>query len=182
MSNVQYDSTTVGGLKLAEHVNTALGKIDEAGTIKSLADNSTKDGALKEMLEIGYATKVVEFSVGSQTGNVSVGDTLTGGTSGAEGVLVWQNDVGSVAHMIVQKVSGTFQEGETVTGNGNGNTMTITAGTLVTAPGGGDGKYPGEVLFGAEAGSGPAVYDAIVAAMDGMSALRSSYSVLFQGG
>ena len=183
MAHVTYDRTLPSGLKLAEHVNAALALIDEAATLKQLASSMTRDGALKEMLEIGYAGKVVEVtldqSAGSSPGNVSIGGTYTGDTSGAVGKVVWQNDQGSVAEMVLEKVSGTFQLDELVTGS-NGNTAQIDV--LDLTPGGGDAKYDGEIQFGAEAGAGAALYDGIVSAMDGLTALRNEFSDLFQGG
>ena len=85
---VSYNRTLPSGLKLAEHVAAMLPRIDEAATIKALADEMIKwEGSAtnKAMLEAGYAGTVGEFTIdqsaGASGGNVSVGQVYTGDTS-----------------------------------------------------------------------------------------------------
>lgn len=182
--HVTYDAALVGGLKLAEWDNKALALVDEAATIKQLAAACTMAGTRKEMLEKGFAASIIELvinqSAGGLPGNVSIGQTLTGGTSGAVGTVLYQDDQGSVATVWLKNVTGTFQLTEIVTASTSGNTASVTS--INTSLGGSDNKFDGEVIFGAEAGSGAAVYDAIVAGTDGMTALRDKLAALFQGG
>ena len=195
MSNVKYDRTLLGGLKVAEHADSVLALLDESASIKELVGSVTKSpnavspaaGDVKEMLEIGFAAAVVECtvnqSVGGSPGNVAINDIYEGDVTGFQIKVVFQDDQGSQAHMVCRKVSGTPVEDELMTNQtSNSNTGKITVGSLVAAPGGGDGKYQGEVLFGVEAGSGAAFYDATVAAMDGLTALRDEYVKIWQGG
>lgn len=179
---LQYDRTLPTGLPLAEYANTTLNLLGEGEKIKGILNTLTRDGGLKEMLEIGYAAKVIECDFSGSSGNTSVGLACTAAPSGATGVLVWQNDLGSAGSMVILKDAGSvaFAEGDTITSNTN--TFPITSGTLVLSPGGTDNKYSGEVQVGAEAGSGGAVYDALIAVADGMTALRADASNLFQGG
>jgi len=177
---LQYDRTLPTGLPLAELADTGLDFIGEGEKLKGILNSATKDGALKEMLEIGYAATVIEFDFSGQTGNFAIGDVVTGSTSLATGTLVWQDDLGSAGSMIVKKTSGTFQE-EVITVP-NANAVTVVAGTLNLTPGGTDNKYSGEVQVGAEVGSGVDVYDELVAVADGLTALRANISNLFQGG
>lgn len=195
MSNIKYDRTLFGGLKIAEHADAVLARIDEAATLKELAGSLTKGpnstapaaGDNKKMLEIGYAAGAVECSVdqnaGTTPGNVLIGDIYKGDVTSFEMRVDSQDDQGGSSHMVCTKLVGIPVEDELMTNQvTNSATGKIIVGTLVLAPGGGDGKYQGEIAIGAEAGSGDALYDAIVAAMDGLTALRDEYVKIFQGG
>lgn len=187
--SITYDRTLPSGKKVAEHAAKVLALIDEAPTLKAIADEAIKfEGTTnKAMLELGYAAKVVEVTIdqsaGSSPGNVNIGDTYTGGTSGAAGVIAALDDAGSIAKMQLVVTSGTFEVDEIVTASGS-STNTGQIDAIEQSPGGGDGKYSGEIQFGAEAGAGPALYDAIAAIADastGLTALRDDYAKLFQG-
>ena len=49
-----------------------------------------------------------------QTGDFTVGDTLTGGTSGATGTIAYDTDSGTAGTLYLTDVSGTFQNDETI--------------------------------------------------------------------
>lgn len=55
-------------------------------------------------------------------GPFTVGETVTGGTSSATGVVVY--DAASDTELLVANVSGTFQDAETITGGTSGTTAT----------------------------------------------------------
>lgn len=178
-----YDPALIGGLKLAEWSNKSLALIDEAASIKQLANSCTMDGARPRMLEKGFAASLVELvvnqSAGGQPGNVNLGETYTGVTSGAVGTVIYQTDGGSVSTVWLGNVTGTFEVAEIVTAT-SGNTASVTS--INTNLGGSDNKFDGEVVFGWEAGTGAAGYTAIVDAADGLTALRAKLAALFQGG
>lgn len=200
---ISYDRTTPSGLKTAEHVNAVLALIDEAATLKAIADELTKQpnhtspaaGQDKQLLEVGLAGVAFEATVnqsfGSSPGNVGNGARYTGDVTGFVIEVDVQDDQGSQCHVRGRVISGTPLEDELMTADSPTNTGKITVGTLVwsggdafegTKTGGGNGKYPGEEQFGVGAGSGAEFYDALVAAADGLTALRDEYVKLFQGG
>jgi len=72
--------------------------------------------------------------VGAPTGDFQVGETVTGGTSGATGtVYAWFSDAARLqpAWLYVVLVTGVFQVGEVITGGTSGNT--ITTGTCTAS-------------------------------------------------
>lgn len=75
----------------------------------------------------------------TQTGNFTVGQVVTGGTSNATGTIVQDLDGGSTGTLVLSGVSGTFQDNETITdpitgsAAANGTQTVATAGTI-TAP------------------------------------------------
>lgn len=70
------------------------------------------------------ATEQVTISHGGTTGTFQVGETVTGGTSAATGVVV--TDDGS-STLTLRSVSGTFQSGEVATGGTSGATCTLSS-------------------------------------------------------
>jgi len=57
----------------------------------------------------------------AQTGAFTIGDTLTGGTSGATGVIAGIYDAGSTGTLYIKSVTGTFQNNETITDTTTGS-------------------------------------------------------------
>jgi len=55
-----------------------------------------------------------------QTVNFTLGETVTGGTSGATGVVDIDNDSGSTGTLVLLSVTGTFQDDEALTGSSTG--------------------------------------------------------------
>lgn len=56
----------------------------------------------------------------AQTGNFTVGLTVTGGTSAATGVIASQDDAGATGTLYLSNVSGTFQDNEAITDTSTG--------------------------------------------------------------
>lgn len=56
-----------------------------------------------------------------QTVNFTVGHVITGGTSGATGVLVEQTDAGATGTLILRDVHGSFQNNDALTDEGTGD-------------------------------------------------------------
>ncbi len=73
-----------------------------------------------ESIAVQYATAdgalVQTIPYGSQTGNFTVGDTLTGGTSGAVGTISSVTDGGATGTIYLVRVTGAFEDAEIVTG------------------------------------------------------------------
>lgn len=79
---------------------------------------------------------VLQINYDAQTGNFHVGNTLTGGTSGATGTILQDIDGGTTGTLIVRKASGTFQNDETITdGSGGSATSNIPTGAVTLASG-----------------------------------------------
>lgn len=75
------------------------------------------------------------LNVGAITGTYTVGEVVTGGTSGAVGRLLSVDT--SNTSLVVSTESGTWQSGEVVTGTTSGATSTTSAGPVGQATGGG---------------------------------------------
>ncbi|QIG75010.1 neck protein [Rhizobium phage RHph_I3_18] len=69
----------------------------------------------------------------AQTANFTVGATVTGGTSGATGVIQSQVDNGTTGYLILGTITGTFQDNEIVAGGGGSATVNGLAQTLFVA-------------------------------------------------
>lgn len=57
----------------------------------------------------------------AQTANFTLGETLTGATSGATAVIVADTDAGATGTLTLIKIDGAFQNGETITDGGGGS-------------------------------------------------------------
>lgn len=69
----------------------------------------------------------------AQTANFTVGATVTGGTSGATGVIQSQVDNGTTGYLILGNITGTFQDNEIVAGGGGSATVNGPAQLLFVA-------------------------------------------------
>jgi hypothetical protein len=76
-------------------------------------------------------TKTLNYD--TQTGNFTVGLTVTGGTSGATGVIVSDLDTGAAGTLTLTSVTGTFENNEAITDTVTG--AALVDGTLATSPG-----------------------------------------------
>jgi len=63
----------------------------------------------------------------AQTGNFTVGNTITGASSGATGVILEDNDTGTSGYLTLANVSGVFEDNETITDTGTGSATTDSA-------------------------------------------------------
>jgi hypothetical protein len=68
-----------------------------------------------------FGTALYALNFNTQTVNFVVGGTLTGGTSGATGVIVKNIDNGASGTLWIRAVTGTFQNNETITGSLGGS-------------------------------------------------------------
>lgn len=79
---------------------------------------------------------VLQINYDGQSGNFHVGNTLTGGTSSATGTILQDIDGGTTGTLIVRKITGTFQNDETITdGAGGSAAANIPAGAVTLASG-----------------------------------------------
>lgn len=79
------------------------------------------------------ALPLVSLAYDAQTANFTVGDTITGGTSGAVGTLEAQTDAGATGTLWIRKTSGTYQDNELITSAGGSATVNGTATQLAGA-------------------------------------------------
>lgn len=77
---------------------------------------------------------LIELNYDAQTTNFTVGQTITGGTSGATGVIEFMNDAGATGTLWVRKASGTYQDNELITTSGGSATSNIPGGAVTLAP------------------------------------------------
>lgn len=59
----------------------------------------------------------------NQTANFTLGDTLTGTTSGATGLIIAQSDAGATGTLTLREVVGEFQNNETITDGAGGSAL-----------------------------------------------------------
>lgn len=91
--------------------------------------SATANGGITEgKTGVGASTLMYD----TQTANFIVGNTITGGTSGATAVIAFDTDGGTDGTLTITDVNGAFLDNEIITGNGGGsasvNGSTIEAG------------------------------------------------------
>ncbi|WP_434733762.1 hypothetical protein NL154_05690 [Rhizobium sp. YTUHZ044] len=69
------------------------------------------------------AQNINRLNFDAQTANFTVGATVTGGTSGATGVIQSQVDSGTTGYLILGNITGTFVDNEIVAGGGGSATV-----------------------------------------------------------
>lgn len=117
-------------------------------------------GGRKENIE-----ELRQLAFNGQAANFTVGNIIVGGTSAARGRLVSQADAGATGTLVLDKVSGNYQNGE----------------ALTDAPGGGNGAANGTLaqFVGTPADQ---IYVAIDAALytrsEALAALRDAMSYI----
>ena len=122
------------------------------------------DDGTKIILEFELAT--FEISIGSITGTYSIGETVTGGTSGATGVYISN----TASTMVLKTISGTFQSGETLTG-GTSSATSTSSSTLSSSAA---SSSVGNKYFVRANVSNNATADNIFTALNAISGLTSS--------
>jgi len=76
----------------------------------------------------GLATYRLNFD--AQTVNFPSSGTVTGGTSGATATIVKNVDAGATGSLLIQSITGTFQDNEIITGGGGSATANIPTGVV----------------------------------------------------
>lgn len=111
-----------------------------------------------------YATKLSDagftdarLAYDTQTGNFTVGQVVTGGSSGATGTIVADLDGGSTGTLVLSGVSGTFTAAETITDPITGSAK-ATAAQVVAVP----GTITAPQAVSAQAVSGTVANDVVV--------------------
>lgn len=89
---------------------------------------------------------IIRLDYNTQTSEFVNGTTVTGGTSGAQGLIIRHTDSGPVGSLYLQLTSGTFQLGEIVSGGGGSATVSGAPVTLYGAITGVDTKDLSYVL------------------------------------
>lgn len=91
----------------------------------------TRDINTEKTNELAGCGLAWELAYDAQTASFTVGQTLTGGTSGATATIVADTDAGATGTLKVININGTFQDGETITDGGGGSaTSDIVAGVV----------------------------------------------------
>jgi hypothetical protein len=99
-------------------------------TIKTIADTDTyalpSDYRESKVSGTGIfktdtGTAYTALNYDAEVGAFTVGNTVTGGTSGATGVISSINDYGTTGTLTLTGVSGTFQDNENITDTGTGD-------------------------------------------------------------
>jgi len=67
-----------------------------------------------------FGNNSAKLDYDGQTVNFTLGETVTGGTSGATGVVQIDTDAGASGTLVISGVSGTFQDDEALTGSSTG--------------------------------------------------------------
>jgi hypothetical protein len=89
--------------------------------------NTTDATTVIDYADIVMAQVCGKLNVTGETGTFQNYETVTGGTSGATGIVLYHNP--DLHYLILGQVEGTFQDGETITGGTSGVTATV-SGTL----------------------------------------------------
>jgi hypothetical protein len=87
--------------------------------------------------KIGRVSQTLGYD--AQTANFATGEVLTGGTSGATAIILEDSDSGTSGTLTLGSISGTFQDGETITDSATGSadvngTASFTYTEITTAP------------------------------------------------
>lgn len=87
--------------------------------------------------KIGRISRTITY--GTQTANFTVGNILTGATSGATATILEDSDAGATGTLTLGNIIGTFQNGEIITDSGTGSatttsTVSWTYTTITGAP------------------------------------------------
>lgn len=119
----QTDSGTYGTL-LVYDVDETIGRLRIGETITDSGGGSAKCGD-------GAGTLPYD----AQSVNFTVGETVTGGTSGATGVVTNDVDAGGTGTLTLKTVVGTFVDNEQLSGSTGGSNMALVNGSLTVFAG-----------------------------------------------
>lgn len=93
----------------------------------------TRDINTEKTNELAGCGLAWELAYDAQTANFVVGQTLTGGTSGATATIVADTDAGATGMLKVIDIAGTFQDNETIMDGGGGSATSDTVAGVVVA-------------------------------------------------
>lgn len=101
------------------------------------------DGEAAQILEVASGARCdsADINYDGQTANFTVGETATGASSGATGIIVADSDAGTSGTLSLVQISGTFIDNEIVTDSATGSarvngSMTFNAAALLGTAGG----------------------------------------------
>jgi len=90
-----------------------------------------------EKVRVAYAdanlSQYRDLLYDAESGNFTLGDTLTDLTSGATGILFSQTDSGATGSVVLRTISGTFANGHVVTASPHGGSATINSVPAINA-------------------------------------------------
>lgn len=127
----------------------AYGVIDEVREVQTVQNITVVniEGIIRDLFigdilnaAFGQSFKCQAIPVSSASGAFTEGETITGGTSSATGVVKFIQKTGAAAYTLYVVPTGTFQAAETVTGGTS--TSTGTVGTLLAVATGADHIFP----------------------------------------
>lgn len=98
----------------------ALEMKDTSGTPDEVYIDRVNDDKTMSVYPIPIAIDGSTLAYDAQTGNFTVGATLTGGTSGATAIIQADSDSGATGTLTLESVSGTFQDNEAITDDSGG--------------------------------------------------------------
>lgn len=112
--------TTNNSATKAWSFTVAPGQVGWVDTMVVASSRNTEDYALYH-LKRGFRRPGSTLAFDAQTANFSLGDTITGATSGATGRLVAQTDAGATGSLTLKDIDGEFIDNEIITSNTSGS-------------------------------------------------------------
>ena len=99
-------------------LDIARGLVGGQSVVQLVGNNPDVGTVFEDMWDAGVLSTL---DYDAQTGNFTPALVLTGGTSGATAVIVIDDDDGTTGTLTIRKISGTFQNNETITDSGSGS-------------------------------------------------------------
>jgi len=96
----------------------ARGNIEGSAIVSVIGRNPEVGTAFEDIWDAGI---LFSLSYDAQSANFTPGLVLTGGTSGATATIVTDKDDGTTGTLTIRKISGTFQNDETITDSSTGS-------------------------------------------------------------
>lgn len=113
---------------LKEFVYDVTANTDEY-TLPSDLDFSAFNYSNAGVFTVNAGTHFLLLRYDAETGTFTEGLTVTGGTSGATGVISQLQDNGTTGYLVLKTITGTFQDNETITDTSTGSATTNGTGT-----------------------------------------------------
>jgi len=101
-------------------VKVSLGVLDTSATVRIRQATAIAGTGAKNLLFSAVWRTGGRLAITARSAAFTVGETVTGGTSTATGVVHSQSEFG----LVIYSVAGTFQDAETLTGGDSGSTAT----------------------------------------------------------